>query len=508
MGFPRLLKAAAWRTAIVLLTAVLVLAGTVAAQDGADPAAVVAQLAADGIIDSDAGELVASSASEVLDFAGQPDARALWTFPLDDTAHTTYIMGATISSADPQHDTCGVVLHRQGNIYNRVTFKPGGILEFAALEQETLVDSSTKLSPDIAIGPGAANTLVLAVDGDTIVALVNGAPLGVFSSPVASSGAVGLIAMRGTGESDPVCAFTDVWLWSQDGAESPPAQNNGDDDSSAPAQGQPAAATLTRYDEGINAAVDELETLGVIPSGGSEIFREPLAYFEGTGNWYTALASYKPFTHIVMAGTLNFRPSDSGESEVCSLLARTVNTGTQATSYTQVGISNEGVLLLIDIADQEMITGQIGAANLAFDEPQHIIVLLMRDTATVYLNGERVLHNVPISERAGTYGVALQAQGAGARCEGADIWAWEVENVVAFGTDCGVRAGNTVNLRAGPGTNYDIAGQLEAGATALIVGQTNAPDGFVWYKLDNDAWVRSDVVSQGGDCGDIPTVTP
>ena len=64
-----------------------------------------------------------------------------------------------------------------------------------------------------------------------------------------------------------------------------------------------------------------------------------------------------------------------------------------------------------------------------------------------------------------------------------------------------------VNLRAGPGTNFERVGSLAAGDTGFIDGQTVGADGLVWWHLIQDVWVRSDVVTASGRCEDIPELS-
>jgi WD40 repeat protein len=73
---------------------------------------------------------------------------------------------------------------------------------------------------------------------------------------------------------------------------------------------------------------------------------------------------------------------------------------------------------------------------------------------------------------------------------------------------CTITAPGNANLRAGPGTNFDRAGALSAGQTIEIDGQSTAPDGFVWYRLADGTWARSDVLGTPADCTGVPTVTP
>jgi hypothetical protein len=65
---------------------------------------------------------------------------------------------------------------------------------------------------------------------------------------------------------------------------------------------------------------------------------------------------------------------------------------------------------------------------------------------------------------------------------------------------CVVSANGSANLRAEPSTSADIAGALSAGQGALIAELTVGDDGFRWYGLLHDVWVREDVVTVTGDC--------
>jgi len=78
-----------------------------------------------------------------------------------------------------------------------------------------------------------------------------------------------------------------------------------------------------------------------------------------------------------------------------------------------------------------------------------------------------------------------------------------------------VVASKTVNLRAGPGTNYPVAGSAAAGQQYEITGRS--PDG-VWFEIccvnRKAAWVAKSVVTAGGDtasvkvAANIPTPPP
>jgi hypothetical protein len=69
---------------------------------------------------------------------------------------------------------------------------------------------------------------------------------------------------------------------------------------------------------------------------------------------------------------------------------------------------------------------------------------------------------------------------------------------------CEISAISTVNKRSGPGAIFDRAGQMEAGTIMRAIAQEEAPDGFIWWQLEDETWVRDDVINAQGDCLNIP----
>jgi hypothetical protein len=73
---------------------------------------------------------------------------------------------------------------------------------------------------------------------------------------------------------------------------------------------------------------------------------------------------------------------------------------------------------------------------------------------------------------------------------------------------CTVSTGTSANQRSGPGTSFAIAGTLAGGTSAAVDGQATGADGFVWWRLGEGVWVRSDVVNATGDCEGVLVVQP
>jgi len=67
-------------------------------------------------------------------------------------------------------------------------------------------------------------------------------------------------------------------------------------------------------------------------------------------------------------------------------------------------------------------------------------------------------------------------------------------------------AGSAVYMRRSPDTTSELAGTLEPGESMIAVGQATSDDGFIWWQLENEAWVRSDTVVTSGYCEGLPII--
>jgi len=486
----------------LLLAAGIGMPAPAAAQDESPPPDILA-LVEGGYLPSADGSIVARSEQVRIDLSGE-DNQIQWAWAVGEENHTRFVMKTTIfwGPGDPE-DACGFIFRQRDdeNFYTVLINRNGKII-FDRLEDDRWRAGTIIAGHRNDTGAQASNDLLLLASGTTFEVFIDGTHAAQFHDTTFDTGrvAVAMVTYEHSDATD--CLFKGTWLWEP--AKTVPGQ---------PAIGRPASGSagmspLTAYDRPVNEAVDEREALGIIPEGGSEIFREPYAFFEGTGNWFTPLASARPFTHVVMAGYLNLRAGNSRAVETCGLLARIVQSSGRTTTFLEVALDNTGRLIVNDTVDGETSTLQVATGEVELGVPHHLLFIVLRDKVTVYLDGRRVLQDVPVQERAGTYGIALRSQDAGARCEGSDLWGWEVDRVVGFGDRCGVRATSTVNLRHGPGTGYERAGVLDAGQTAIVTGQATDSAGFVWWRLESGYWVRSDVVSMGGNCAGVPQVKP
>lgn len=264
-------------------------------------------------------------------------------------------------------------------------------------------------------------------------------------------------------------------------------------------------SSLENYDLDWQDAVEELQDLGLIGTGGSLVFLENSAFFTGQGYFFTPLGRSNPYADIVMAAEIEFTNSTLAEYEECSLLARLVDSGGQTVNtYLQVGIDNEAFVFYFDTeGDEDTQIYEFTETNLDLKNPIHLLFILQDEMLTVYVNGELTFDKVETNdERSGTYGIALLGKGRDARCDGSNIWVYQSPSFEEG--VCEVSSSGTVNKRSGPGTTFDRAGTLDGGTVLQAIAQSEQSDG-TWWQLEDESWVREDVVNIAGDCANIPS---
>ncbi len=69
-------------------------------------------------------------------------------------------------------------------------------------------------------------------------------------------------------------------------------------------------------------------------------------------------------------------------------------------------------------------------------------------------------------------------------------------------TECIATATTPLNIRGGPGTVYQVRGQLQLGQSATVIGQNNN-----WWKIQTssgEGWVSAPFTTTEGPCGSVP----
>ena len=69
---------------------------------------------------------------------------------------------------------------------------------------------------------------------------------------------------------------------------------------------------------------------------------------------------------------------------------------------------------------------------------------------------------------------------------------------------CMVTARQNANIREKAQVASNRIGDLVAGESAVAIAQTLDSDGYIWWKLDQEGWVRSDIVEENENCSKLP----
>ncbi|HEX3053519.1 MAG TPA: protein kinase [Aggregatilineaceae bacterium] len=139
----------------------------------------------------------------------------------------------------------------------------------------------------------------------------------------------------------------------------------------------------------------------------------------------------------------------------------------------------------------EVYTGQVWLSSWSPDES--LVSMTMEDFTGRVINLETGETEVIFENGTGSFSPDSRLL----LVNGSELW-----GVAA----CTVSVTDPINLRLGPGTEYDRQGVIEEGQKTGVFGQAVGSDGVVWWKLWGDQWVRSDLVSVGGDCSLVPEV--
>ena len=266
----------------------------------------------------------------------------------------------------------------------------------------------------------------------------------------------------------------------------------------------PMPAALEYYDADWQQTILELEQYGLIETGGELIFTDGRALFLGEDDWVTLFSPQNPRSNIVMAGTLRFRPGNIGEEETCGLISRVITDSEgEPSAWLNVGIDNDHEVYYADRLNRVQQINSVIMPGFDLEAVHHYLMVVQNDTLTVYVDGRLVIQQATITSRSGSYGVALEGHGPDALCEGLNIWAYSLPSSAPQA--CIISTSRPANKRGGPSTGFAQVGRLERGTIQNAIAQIVGRDGFTWWQLDDESWVRSDVVSNQGDCAGLPS---
>jgi hypothetical protein len=85
-----------------------------------------------------------------------------------------------------------------------------------------------------------------------------------------------------------------------------------------------------------------------------------------------------------------------------------------------------------------------------------------------------------------------------------DAYTLDLAAVAQVRIECNIVGLGSANLRAGPATTFELVGKIQQNDVVPAVAQTAGRDGFVWWLLVTNEWIREDVVREQGDCERLP----
>lgn len=265
----------------------------------------------------------------------------------------------------------------------------------------------------------------------------------------------------------------------------------------------------------INALLIELEFAGLIPSGANEAFTQPALAYSGEGAQFSNFAIDNPAEHLLMGLTLTF-DSQSDELEFCGMAGRAEreetnredgdNTVTtiRLNSYVATGIDNTGHVFAFERGADTNSELALSGTEFNLSEPIFLLAIIMNDSLRVFANGEEVISDYAITLDAGVFAFLYSGANEESNCRAENFFAYTFSDESV--DSCNLISNRVVNRRGGAGTEFGVIAQMQAGLSLEAVAQTVGSDGYIWWQLADESFVRDDVISARGFCRALPDV--
>lgn len=228
---------------------------------------------------------------------------------------------------------------------------------------------------------------------------------------------------------------------------------------------------------------ESIENLAVVQPG-EMIYRPLQAFYIRTG------LSDSPCSESPNSGLLIQTPEGAGEVE---FTVNEVRIRLSSTAFLQAEAGNALIVNLLE---------------------GHAIVTTFDRTVTVPAGARTT---IPIDENLSASGPpgdpepyteeAVQSQPVSLLPRPIEVAAPLTEAEIAAHSACTISSGTAVNLRGGPGTVYTRVASLSADTATVVTGKAEGADGFVWWQLSRERWVRSDVVEASGNCDAVVVIS-
>lgn len=179
--------------------------------------------------------------------------------------------------------------------------------------------------------------------------------------------------------------------------------------------GKNQTVTLVDFAENDRTASAELETLGLVPAGGTRLFVENYVFADGNAG-YVPLASRSSVQETVFSAEITM--DDFANDTGCHLLLRLANG-----AAVFAGVDGLGQAYLVDLHDANgaNITVPLG---LDMTQAHTVTAILIGSSATIFVDGAMAIDREPVSSIAGSYGFGVINNG---RCEARNVWVYQYE---------------------------------------------------------------------------------
>ncbi|MEO1644556.1 MAG: hypothetical protein AAFR67_05180, partial [Chloroflexota bacterium] len=392
---------------------------------------VLEQLAEDGYINADGGELLFED--NRLNFDDEDDDDTYINFVDDEIENV--VLAATVE-IDPDSDAEDLelcILGARDGDGGFIGVGINNIFLYLIVDQNDDVDDPTfetgLHSEDF---DDEAHFIIVLLE-DEITVYVDGQLVYEEDDFSEREGIVGFARTTGTD-----CQVEDVWVWEidedaigedsdddddEDQEEADDDKGNDDEDEDDEDDDSDTASfpdELDNFDGGRGDIIEELEDSGAIPSGSTLLFNEDRAFISRTGYFVTVLGRTLQRQDVIVSATVTF-DSESDELELCSVGARQnfeSDDSTTISQYIDVGFDNTGQAFVLangDDGDGE-VTIELDY-EVDIDEPVAVLFILDDDTITVYMDGELVLERGEVFAEAGFFAVTVFAEDGGTSCE-------------------------------------------------------------------------------------------
>lgn len=274
---------------------------------------------------------------------------------------------------------------------------------------------------------------------------------------------------------------------------------------------------IEAYDADLNTLLPSLELNGIIPSGGVEAFTQGRSTFAGDNAQFSTFAIDNTSQNVIMGLAINFIPQ-ADTLEFCGLGLHTQRTeenryddesGSNIATirldrYLSIGIDNEGTIFVVERGEDANPDLFLSDTTLPLAETVYILATLLNNQLTLFANGILVLDEYDVDIPAGGFAFLYAGADEDSSCETISTFAYTFNDDLVDA--CIISTDSPINQRSGAGTNFERVTQLQAGSPLEAIGQTIGTDGFTWWLLEDDTWVREDVVNADGFCRVLPTI--